>query len=110
MQDEKWQETIGRIQDTFRVLNHEITRGDAESGDVETIDFETPAGKMRLERTSKPRVIGKTALGSKRIGGSVSVQYEYSASEKVHTVKAYRWNDGSATWAEIDAQRGGFSL
>ncbi len=101
MNDEQWRETIGRIQDTFKVLNHEIVRGDEVSGDIEHIEFETPQGKMKLERVSKPRVVGKSALGSKRIGGSVSVRYEYSATEKIHTVRAFRWDDQSGEWKEI---------
>ena len=77
MQDEQWKDVIGRILDTFKVLNHEVTRGDELTGDVESIEFETLQGKMKLERTSKPRVVGKSAIGSKRMGSSSSVKYEY---------------------------------
>jgi hypothetical protein len=108
MQDEQWKDVIGRIQDTFRVLDHEVTRGDELTGDVESIEFETPQGKMKLERTSKPRVVGKTAIGSKRIGSSSTVKYQYSETDRVHTVKAYRWEDEA--WMEISGQGGGMPL
>ncbi|MFH0828996.1 MAG: hypothetical protein V1907_02335 [Candidatus Kerfeldbacteria bacterium] len=101
MHDEQWKDTIGRIQDTFKVERHEVTRGDEASGDLEVIEFETPQGRMKLERVSKPRVIGKTALGSKRIGSNVSVKYQYSATEKVHTVRAFRWDAARGDWLEI---------
>ncbi|MBI4426262.1 MAG: hypothetical protein HY567_01690 [Candidatus Kerfeldbacteria bacterium] len=109
MHDEQWKETVGRIQDTFRVLSHEVVRGDEVSGDVEFIEFESPQGRMKVERTSKPRIVGKTALGSKRIGSSVSVHYEYSPTDRVHTVKAYRWNDVKGDWDEVTAPTGGAS-
>ncbi|MBI4092648.1 MAG: hypothetical protein HY420_01860 [Candidatus Kerfeldbacteria bacterium] len=104
MNDEQWQETIGRIQDTFKVLDHEVTRGDEVSGDTERIEFETPQGKMKLERISKPRVVGKSTIGSKRIGGSVSVRYQYSSTDKISTVRAYRWDDQVGEWKEISAK------
>lgn len=103
MNDEQWKETVGRIQDTFKVLNHEVVRGDEVSGDVELIEFESPQGRMKLERVSKPRVVGKSALGSKRIGSAVSVRYEYSPTDRVHTVKAFRWNEASGEWEAIAA-------
>lgn len=101
MNDEQWRETVGRIQDSFRVLDHQHIRGDEVTGDLEFIEFESPQGKMKLERTSKPRVIGKTAIGSKRIGSAVKVHYEYSSTDRVHTVKAYRWDPRLTTWQEI---------
>lgn len=106
MHDEQWRETVGRIQDTFTVLEHEVVRGDPESGDVEFIVFQSPQGKMKLERTSRPRVVGKNAIGSKRIGGTVSVKYEYSSSEFVHTLKAFRWNERRNDWDEVAAPGG----
>jgi len=104
MQDEQWKDVIGRIQDTFNVLNHQVTRGDEFTGDIESIEFETPQGKMKLERTSKPRVVGKTAIGSKRIGSSSTVKYQYSETDKIHTMKAYRWQNEE--WSEISPQNG----
>lgn len=101
MKDEQWKDVVGRVLDTFTVLNHEVTRGDEFTGDVESIEFETPRGTMKLERTSKPRVIGKSAIGSKRIGSSSTVKYEYSATEKVHIFKAYRLVGGA--WEEISS-------
>lgn len=107
MQDEQWKDTVTRIEDTFHVLRHEVIRGDEVSGDHEVIEFETPRGRMKLERVSKPRVIGKSALGSKRIGGSVNVKYEYSATERTHHVNAFQWSEASQDWTPIDFQ-GGF--
>ncbi len=106
MHDDQWRETIGRIQDSFHVLDHQIVHGDEVSGDLEFIEFESPQGKMRLERASRPRVIGKTAIGSKRIGSSVNVKYEYSASERIHTVTAYRWNEATGEWVTMAAPGG----
>lgn len=107
MQDEQWRDTVTRIEDTFKVTRHEVVRGDEVSGDTETIEFETPQGRMKLERTSRPRVIGKSGLASNRIGSGATIKYEYSATEKIHSVTAFRWNESEQGWAAIDLQ-GGF--
>jgi hypothetical protein len=97
---------VGRIEDTFKVLSHDILRGDEMTGDVETIEFETPQGRTRLERISKPRIVGKTAIGSKRIGSAVNVKYQYSATDRVSAVKASRYDPTSGTWVEIASPGG----
>jgi len=107
MNDEQWQDTVTRIEDTFTVLRHEVVRGDEISGDTEVIEFQTPQGKMKLERISKPRVIGKSALASKRIGGSAAVKYEYSATERIHSMTAFRWDEAGQEWKTIE-MKGGF--
>lgn len=107
MQDEQWRDTVTRIEDTFKVTAHDVVRGDEVSGDMETIEFETPQGKMKLERVSRPRIIGKSGLVSNRIGSGATVKYEYSSTEKIHTVTAFRWDDTKLDWTAIDL-KGGF--
>lgn len=104
MNDDRWQDTVTRIEDAFKILQHEIIRGDDVSGDREIIEFESPQGRVKLERISKPRVMGKSALSSKRIGGGATVKYEYSATEKIHTVNAYRWDTAANDWTAFNIQ------
>ncbi|MFA5135662.1 MAG: hypothetical protein WC505_07820 [Patescibacteria group bacterium] len=110
MQDEKWQEILGRVQDDFEVLDHGTEELGEVPGTVEHIIFMGPLGKMKLERTSRPLVLDKKALGSKRIGSDTHVEYIYSDTEKTHTFKAYRWDDGQDDWVEMESGRGDFSL
>ena len=105
MDDEKWQEVVGRILDDFDVLEHDTAELDPGPGKMEYIIFNGPLGKMKLERTSKPLVLDKKAIGSKRIGSQTGVEYIYSDTEKVHTMKAYKWDEGQQSWIEMEKER-----
>lgn len=108
MTDEKWQEVIAKIKDNFKLINHQTEEFDEGFGlsSIEYVEFIGPLGKMRLERITKPLVIDKKTIGSKRIGSSATVEYIYSDTEKVHKFKAYRFNDKSQEWEEMETQKG----
>ena len=101
MTDERWQEIIGHIKDKFEVLAHQTDAlGDDDgSGSVERIEFNGPLGRMKLERTTRPRVMGKKTIGSRRIGSETAVEYVYSDSEVTHQFMAYRWSDADQDWS-----------
>ena len=101
MNAEKWKEIVGRIEDSFDVLEHETEDLDPRPGRVEFITFIGPKGRMRLERESRPRILEKKGLGSRRIGSQTSVEYIYSDSDEVDTVKAFSWDESREDWAEI---------
>lgn len=105
MEDEKWREIVGRIQDDFEVFEHETKDLEEGPGSVEMIVFKSPLGKMKLERITKPLVLDKKGLGSKRIGSQTTVEYIYSETEKVHTLKAYKWDESSETWTAMEMKR-----
>jgi len=103
MNNEKWQNTLGKIKDSFQGVE-EGSEPMAEHGGTRAwIIFQGPLGKMKLERIAHPRVVGKTVLHSKRIGSSATVEYTYDETDIVGYVKAYKWNEGTQTWDEMKA-------
>ncbi|RJR30867.1 hypothetical protein C4569_03725 [Candidatus Parcubacteria bacterium] len=112
MTEEKWQEIIGTIKDKFELISHETQDLPSEQGkgQVETVEFYGPLGKMKLEFTTQPLVIDKKTIGSRRIGSETKVQYIYSDTEKVRRFKAYRWNQDDDNWIEMEAERGAFEF
>lgn len=76
MQDEKWQDILGKVKDNFEVLDENKEDLDPGPGFVEYIVFSGPLGKIRLERTTKPVVLEKKGIGSRRIGSQASVEYK----------------------------------
>lgn len=110
MTDERWIEIKALIEDKFEVLDTLVEEIGQDGGTVEIIEFVSPMGKIRLERTSRPLVIDKKVIGSKRIGSEHKVQFVYSDTEKVHVFKAYRWNDESNSWVEMEMEKGAFFL
>lgn len=100
MNQEKWEQLIGRIKDDFKVIEHNKGEGEMEGETVETIIFENPAGQMKLERRTRPRVLGEKTQYAARLGSQVRIEKVYSQDEFVDTVKLYRLAGGD--WQEID--------
>jgi hypothetical protein len=60
-------------------------------------------GKIRLEHISKPIVLDKKTVFSRRIGSETAVDYVYSEDEKSHKLIAYKWDENNDEWEEIDS-------
>ena len=104
MRPEKWKDVIGNIKDNFQVEDEGSTHLDDEGGvDIEYIVFKGPLGKMRLEFITKPVVLDKKTIYSKRIGSETKVDYVYSGDEKTNILNAYKWDEGKEDWVEMDA-------
>jgi hypothetical protein len=108
MTDEKWQATIGQIKDSFEVMEEKRADLEDEPGFIEWIVFHSPAGRMKLERTTHHWVTNEKARGSRRIGSDVSIQREYSA-DVAHKLRAYKWDDALADWVEIEVAKTSFN-
>lgn len=101
MTDEKWGEIVGRIKDTFTVEQEYEEALEGEPGTRRVIVFLSPSGKMKLEYVTTPVVVGTHGLGSKRIGSSATVAYDYSDTETKKSLAAFRWEGD--TWVEVQA-------
>ena len=109
MNDDKWGELLDRIKDRFGILeegDEEIL--DMPSGRREFVVFEGPMGKMMLERTTKPRVMGEKSFGGSKYGTGSGVEKIYSPDETVKTMKAYRLV--GEDWEEVKAGMFGDSI
>ncbi len=106
MLPEKWQEIVGNIKDNFAVEENGKEHLEAEGGaDVEYIVFNGPLGRIRLEFVSKPVILDKKTKYSNRIGSETVVDYIYSADEKSHKLKAYKWDEALNDWLEMEANK-----
>ncbi|MBI4812437.1 hypothetical protein HY798_03305 [Candidatus Falkowbacteria bacterium] len=105
---EKWRDTLGNIKDNFEVEDEGSEHLEEEGGvDVEYIVFKGPLGRMRLEFVTKPVLLDKKTIYSKRIGSETKVEYVYG-DEKSSKLVAYKWDEESGEWAEMAAKN--FSL
>ncbi len=103
MTKEKWDSIVNNIKDTFNVLNQGEEHLDEEGGvDISFIEFEGPLGKIRLEFVSKPVVLDKKTIYSRRIGSETKVDYVYSEDERTEKLLAYKWGEADNDWQEID--------
>lgn len=109
MTDKRWEDIKGLIEERFGFLDlreEKIVVGEDEKGRpvegvVEIVEFKTPQGKFKLERTTKPAIVDKKVLSSRRIGAEKNIVYIYSQEEVIKTFKAYRWQEERGEWEEI---------
>lgn len=109
MHRDKWKDTIGLIKDRFSVVNEVDTKeeiGEDVSGGVvfersESIEFDGPLGKMKLELRTRPIVVEKKTNYSRRIGSDTDVKYVFSESENVSKFRAYKFDENADEWEEI---------
>lgn len=102
MDDARWSDVVGKLKDSFDVLEEYDEPLDAGPGTKSVVVFTSPAGKMKLEYIRQPVVEDVQTHGSKRIGGTTAVHYAYSKTEERHSIRAYRWLDEA--WVEADAR------
>jgi len=111
MNDDRWQQLISMVQQKFppaQMSEEEIEIGQDKhnnpvKGKIERLEFTGPLGKMKLERTTKPRVLDKQTQYSNRAGSDVRVDYVYSPDEVVQFMNAYKWDDNDDDWVEMEA-------
>lgn len=102
MLPEKWENLVGNIKDKFEVEKHETKHLDECGGtDIDSIIFQSPIGRTKLEFITKPVVLDKKTTYSRRIGSGSAEEYVYSEDEKTNRMKAFKW-DGEE-WVEISA-------
>ncbi|TSC95752.1 MAG: Uncharacterized protein Athens101410_339 [Parcubacteria group bacterium Athens1014_10] len=107
MNQEKWLDLKLKTKEKFGIAkesSEELELAEKEDGTKimekkEIIEFESPMGRIKLEKISKPKVIGKKTLYSRRIGSNIEVKYDYSPDEIIHQLKAYKQDNGQ--WQEI---------
>jgi len=105
MNDDKWEELVTRIERKLKVLEKKVATADEGRTNIETVIFQGPEGRMKLERVSKPLVVDKKMHYSRRIGSLPSVEYVYSPTDKVQRVRLFRWSDSGGEWEEMTIDR-----
>jgi len=109
---EKWFDILSIIKDKFDVEEENKRELSEEEGRgvVEWIVFRGPLGKIKLERLTKPVILDKKTTYSRRVGSETKVEYIYSDTEVSQKLKAYKWDEASQEWIEIEAEKSGFSI
>jgi len=103
MTKEKWLDLKQSISEKFGIESEEKKALEyAPDSVVESLIFNGPVGKIKLEWVSKPKVLGEKTSYSRRIGGNINVEKIYSEDERSEFIKAYKFEDDE--WQEISTQ------
>jgi hypothetical protein len=116
MNPSKWEQLVFLAEEKFGITKREkekfevseLSDGSKIMGEKEIVEFESPLGKIKMEKITRPKVVDKKVLHTKRIGGRVAVDYVYSPNEKVEEVNIYSQNE-SGEWGEIDLEKMGIN-
>lgn len=105
MNEERWEQIKETTNKNFEVLENTIfdIPRDRGGGTRESIIFNGPLGKMKLEFIIKPLVLDKKTHFSKRAGQETKVDYVVSETEKVNTFLAFKRDEAAEHWIEIDS-------
>lgn len=101
MTRDRWLDTVALIKDRFPILAQGTEPREEGPGTVEFVEFEGPAGHLRLEFVTHPVILGKKAVGGKRVGIGTKTQYQFSDTDQVTTFRA--WKKVNDDWEEFDA-------
>jgi hypothetical protein len=102
---DRWREVVAQIQDNFTVEEYTKTASAEAGGEtVERIIFTGPLGRLKLEFTSRPKVIDKKVSYSNRIGSQSTVEYIYSPDARTYQLLVYRWSDADDDWLPLEGQ------
>ena len=103
MTKDKWEQIVDKLQDQFSDFEKYAKELDDDSGgSMEVVEFTGPLGKMKLEFTTKPRLLGEKTSYSNRIGATVQVEKQYDPDEQVSYMNAYK-QDLAGEWEEMNA-------
>lgn len=100
MTHDKWLDLKDKIKGKFGVENfNKSVLENVPDSITETLIFNGPLGKIKLEWISKPKTLGEKTTYSRRIGSQVAVEKVYSQDERSEFLKAYKWEEGE--WQEL---------
>jgi len=102
MTKEKWEQTKELIKKKFEVISEAKVK--EKEKEIETIEFQGPLGKMKLEWVIKPKVLDiRTSHTAKRAGATGRIEQVLSKTEKVSYMKVYIFKEEA--WIEISPEK-----
>jgi hypothetical protein len=105
LHDEKWYYLLEEIDSKFGIEEKKTEEVPEKRMTIEKAIFTGATGRMKLERTTRAVVLERQVKFSKRLGGESVEKYVYSDTEKTHRVAAYKWNEETRIWEEIDFRK-----
>ena len=113
MNTELWGDIRNRLEDQYGELvveklseTREDDTGQKLTSEIERIEFETAQGKMRVELVTAPMILDKKTHYTHTAGARANVEYVLSDTEKTQRIRAYRYDDDTDDWIEINTSSG----
>jgi hypothetical protein len=103
MNNDKWLDVLDKVKERFGIVERtDEPIEDIPNSRLEVVIFDSPLGRIKMMRTTKPRVLDKKTAYSNRAGSDMSVQYVYSDTELVQRVEILRWDENFGDWVKAE--------
>lgn len=108
MNDERWQDLkykietkFGGFDDSTEELFIEDDLGHKIPQKIETLEFKSDLGRLRIERVSHPKILDRKAHYHKGAGGA-DVEYVTSEDEFTYKINVYKQDEVTGAWQTLD--------
>ena len=82
----------------------DIGEGTVKQGEQNILVVQTPAGKIKLAREIRPRVLEKKLHYTHQQGKSATMEYKFSETEKTYRLRFSKWDENEFDWQELKAE------
>ena len=113
MKAELWGEILDRLEDQYGKLEveklsdtREDDTGQKLVSDIQRVEFDTAQGRMRVELVTAPMILDKKTHYTHTAGARANIEYVLSDTEKTQRIKAYRYDEDTDDWIEINTSSG----
>lgn len=113
MSADLWSEILDRLEQQYGEMNiekisesREDDTGQKLTSEIQRVEFETAQGRMRVELVTAPMILDKKTHYTHTSGASANVEYILSDTEKTERIRAYRYDDDTDDWMEINTSSG----
>ena len=105
MNEDRWLTTIDKVDEKFGIVDRGEIDLEVPGSKGEYVVFESPVGKVMLERHVMPKYMGeKTTHGSRRSGSSVDIEKKYDMNQMVNSLHAFKWDEASDDWQPFEVE------
>jgi hypothetical protein len=116
MTDDKWidlkiklKEKFGEVVETTLDDSGEDDMGHKIPAKIETLEFDSPLGHLKIARTTRPKIIDKKTHYHKGAGGA-QVEYILSEDEFSHKIEVTKLDETTGEWKPLDLPTESFSF
>lgn len=103
MNDDKWYDVVDKIKDRFEIIERE--KMDLDDGGLEeAIVFDSPLGKMKVVRTSRPRGVHKGQSVGRHDFVEVTSTPVGEGANMMHQVEIFKWDNYADDWTKASLE------
>lgn len=113
MNAELWGDILDKLEDQYGPMEveklsetREDDTGQKLTSEIKRVEFDTAQGRMRVELVTAPMILDKKTHYTHTSGARANIEYVLSETEKTERIRAYRYDEDTDGWLEINTSAG----